>query len=821
MAFFNKLVQGVSHVSGQVTEFIKPMITTDPYAVEESSPSKIIKWSPLCTDGPFTVYKEGSTYMTVLHEPNSTKLFVLYKVTDDKEAMRLFSLFQPKIGPLLESTRCLYNKTLLQDACNAIRNHESWTAAHIAAKLCLSECFQSPVVASQINSSCEETGARPVHLAVESGKEDLVQEVILAGAVLISVDSEGSSVFHKAAKVDNPKIIQLLASKDKTMVNSLNLYGMSALHLACACDKPENVEQLLRWEADPNKSKCDVYPVHCAMESNSVRCVQVLCKWRRDQIHLQDLRSGGTTLHWASDKEGIYCLTELGCNLDAQNNLGETPLHVMVEKERVECVNALLWRGASAAAVDNQGNTVLHKAIPTDNLTLIQTIIVFGADVNLPNSQGISPRHMAATGQGSNRDKILYMLDRVGALRCLPKMPGCADGCAADGTFNGVTLTELKSPMHSPDVHKQILEEISVNEAVQAAMVRSSSASGSAIMEDIPDLSKAAGDRILCMDGGGIRGLILIQMLLAIEKAAGRPVRQLFDWIAGTSTGGILALAVLHAKSLRYCQGLYFRLKEEVFCGKRPYDSEPLEKFMKREFGETTRMSEVPYPRVMVTGVIADRHPAEFHMFRNYDPPGLCYKTQKENAKFVPPPMPNEQYVWKAARSTGAAPTYFRAMGRFLDGGLMANNPSLDALTEIHEYNMGLKSTSQGHLVRSIHCMVSLGTGKIPSVPVSGCDFFRPGGLIELAQVAFQSKALFNLIIDQVAASEGRPVDRARAWCSMIDVPFFRFSPPLSEEVMMDCTDTKILINMLWETMCYLHENKTRIDQLATVLCIT
>ena len=52
----------------------------------------------------------------------------------------------------------------------------------------------------------------------------------------------------------------------------------------------------------------------------------------------------------------------------------------------------------------------------------------------------------------------------------------------------------------------------------------------------------------------------------------------------------------------------------------------------------------------------------------------------------------SEQYVWKAARSSGAAPTFFRTMGRYIDGGLMANNPTLDALTEIHEYNVGLKS---------------------------------------------------------------------------------------------------------------------------------
>ena len=47
-----------------------------------------------------------------------------------------------------------------------------------------------------------------------------------------------------------------------------------------------------------------------------------------------------------------------------------------------------------------------------------------------------------------------------------------------------------------------------------------------------------------------------------------------------------------------------------------------------------------------------------------------------------------EQLVWETARSTGAAPTYFRAFGRFMDGGLISNNPTLDMLTEIHEYNV-------------------------------------------------------------------------------------------------------------------------------------
>ena len=56
------------------------------------------------------------------------------------------------------------------------------------------------------------------------------------------------------------------------------------------------------------------------------------------------------------------------------------------------------------------------------------------------------------------------------------------------------------------------------------------------------------GDRVLCLDGGGIKGLILIDMLITIERIAKKPIIELFDWIIGTSTGGILALAMVYSK---------------------------------------------------------------------------------------------------------------------------------------------------------------------------------------------------------------------------------------------------------------------------------
>jgi len=55
----------------------------------------------------------------------------------------------------------------------------------------------------------------------------------------------------------------------------VNAEGESALHEACLRDKPQNVEQLLRWGVDPASTKSHRYPVHCAASVSSVRSVDL------------------------------------------------------------------------------------------------------------------------------------------------------------------------------------------------------------------------------------------------------------------------------------------------------------------------------------------------------------------------------------------------------------------------------------------------------------------------------------------------------------------------------------------------------------------
>lgn len=67
------------------------------------------------------------------------------------------------------------------------------------------------------------------------------------------------------------------------------------------------------------------------------------------------------------------------------------------------------------------------------------------------------------------------------------------------------------------------------------------------------------------MDGGGMRGLATVQMLRKIEQGTGRRIHEMFDLICGTSTGGMLAVALgIKHLELDQCEEIYKTLGEPV-----------------------------------------------------------------------------------------------------------------------------------------------------------------------------------------------------------------------------------------------------------------
>ena len=57
-------------------------------------------------------------------------------------------------------------------------------------------------------------------------------------------------------------------------------------------------------------------------------------------------------------------------------------------------------------------------------------------------------------------------------------------------------------------------------------------------------------------------------------------------------------------------------------------------------------------------------------------------------------------------------------MNQFVDGGMIANNPTLDTLTEIEEWNMAVRSRRRAEEVFVPTVVVSLGCGKAPLAKV-------------------------------------------------------------------------------------------------------
>ena len=79
----------------------------------------------------------------------------------------------------------------------------------------------------------------------------------------------------------------------------------------------------------------------------------------------------------------------------------------------------------------------------------------------------------------------------------------------------------------------------------------------------------------------------------------------------------------------------------------------------------------------------------------------------------------------------------------------LANNPTLDAMTEIHEYNMALHSLNRKNESVPVSMVVSLGTGHPPCTELKEIDVFRPESIWDTAKLAYGISAIGNLLVDQ------------------------------------------------------------------------
>jgi predicted acylesterase/phospholipase RssA len=260
--------------------------------------------------------------------------------------------------------------------------------------------------------------------------------------------------------------------------------------------------------------------------------------------------------------------------------------------------------------------------------------------------------------------------------------------------------------------------------------------------------------KVLAIDGGGIRGLIPALVLAEIERRTGRPVASLFDLVAGTSTGAILACALTRPDPMTAARAaeLYEQEGPQIFDRSlvkevtslgglidERYDSRGLVASLRRHLGDT-RLAQAT-ARLLVT----------------------AYDLEARDALLLT--RDDDMTMADAAHASSAAPTYFepvRVGGRTLiDGGVFATNPAMLAYAETGG---------------SLDVLASLGTGEhVRPLPF---DRVKDWGQLEWGRP----------ILDVVFDGSADAVDRELS--SLIDGRYIRLQTRLDEasEALDDAT---------------------------------
>ncbi|KAL5255844.1 hypothetical protein ACHWQZ_G011172 [Mnemiopsis leidyi] len=789
-----------------------------------------LSWSKVIEDQPVFTYQLNKTYFVTVQQGN--RHFLLQKCGKFNEVKKSAEQLRERVTDLIQLVY-ISDSSELEKLLEHRTKHPTHSVTQSICQLGMFNKFSDGLsgLKTYVNSPALGRNQVPLHIAVKSNTAFAVNQLLNAGGDPLAQDEAGNNPVHSAAFSGCNIALEAILTHESVgrikeqILASTNNDGDTPIHLACKAPQISCIELLLDHGSKldtPNKE--GLLPIQCAVMSPHahVGAVDMLLEHDPKQVKVFD-KDGNGLLHHAKGKQVVQCLVHHNIDTTLRNNKGQTVLHKLVLEEGSEDplgdLVVLLLNGVSVDMLDSNGDTALHALarLPAKQGStrqfLIKGLVILGADVNLKNKAGMTVYDIA---KKESCRSTMTLLSAIGA-----------------------DDSKYLNCKQYPAIDQELLDA-----AASSKIPRK---------RKYWDNNHAA---VLALDGGGIRGLVLVQMLFDLERRTGLKITQLFDWIGGTSTGSMLSLGMLYAgMDLRDVQQLYFGLKDEIFQGGRPYNTEILERFMKEKFSENGVMSSRQFPRCVVPATIADCRPCKLHVFKNYG-----FRTENDL------PAPHLQKIWEAARGSSAAPTYFAPHKRFIDGGLMANNPTLTILTEMHECNLdpGKLGYSEaaapvsltegvmravvgadfsksdtvdmgyiesrpveqgGDLVNNVeqeptkpYVVVSFGTGMAPEVAVKDYDVSTVGGPLGAGRFLLGVKEFAETIVEQCAATDGGVVLGAKAWCESIGSYYFRLQPRMSYDMKLDEKDNKNLVECLWDVQCFIYQHRDRFEKMSDLL---